>query len=157
MLFSVYLEHFLFKDPLIKDLCNRNKLLAFAEDMVVVAESWSDVRTIMRHLTKTLEDGGLLLSLPKSIIMTTRDYSLPADSDDELTEDEESDPRVRAVRNREKPILIDERVRLPKGARSEIPRKRFTEFGGMKIQQTFKYLGLDLATNKEEICSGVRK
>jgi hypothetical protein len=73
MLFSVYLEHFLFKDPLIKDLCNRNKLLAFADDMVVVAESWSDVRTIMSHLTKTLEDGGLLLSLPKSIIMTTRD------------------------------------------------------------------------------------
>jgi hypothetical protein len=47
-LFSIYLEHFLFQEPTIKRLCEEKKILAFADDMVIMSESWSEYRYVCK-------------------------------------------------------------------------------------------------------------
>lgn len=97
-LFSIYLESLLFADPYLKKLCDDQKLLAFADDMVVIAKSFNDVKTITDKLEKALQKGNLELAKSKSVIMTTRNSVLPTDIDDMFSDDEDSDPILKLER-----------------------------------------------------------
>lgn len=46
-LFAVYLEEFLYSNDEVKGLCDRQRLLAFADDLLLIASSWTDQRKYM--------------------------------------------------------------------------------------------------------------
>ena len=106
-LFSIYLESLLFSDPILKKLCDDQKLLAFADDMVVVANSFNDARTITELLEKALALGNLELAKNKSVIMTSRNKKLPVNIFDCETDDEDSDILLKNFRATKVFINVD--------------------------------------------------
>lgn len=71
-LFSIYLEEFLYHNADVKGLCDRQRLLAFADDLLLISSSWSDQRKAMKALTECLEPGYLVFNKKKSEILTSR-------------------------------------------------------------------------------------
>lgn len=89
-LFSLYLEHFLFSCPKVKALCDEEDLLAFADDLFVHSESWSDLRGRLKCLEDALEPGSLIFNKKKSEIMTRRNRMQPTDTADWQTDAEDN-------------------------------------------------------------------
>lgn len=150
----------MFKDPVIKALCQTKRLFAFADDMVLISESYSELKDVMERLIPVLREAGLEINIKKSEILSSRNSELPEtglwDSDDEDTADivKHHRPanygRKGAQSNNpislDQPIIIDATGNNPKIVRTKIIRN---EIMGMKIVDKFKYLGLQLSTTKE--------
>jgi hypothetical protein len=89
------LEHFLFEDPAIKKLCEDGKLLAFANDMVVISESWSEIRFITERLIESLRRAGLKILIKKSEVISQRNRILPLNENNCETDYEGSDASIK--------------------------------------------------------------
>lgn len=173
-LFAVYLEEFLYSNPEVKDLCDRQRLLAFADDMLLISSSWADHRKAMTLLTDALTPGCLLFNKKKSEILTARNRNQPVDLDDWLTDDEDSEVpkpakkmavkkelhKMAKKRNRgqseDTAVDVDMQEPVRKKGDTNIPRKEFTDFDGIAIKTQVKYLGMQICTTIAETIKAVK-
>ena len=167
-LFAVYLEEYLFKDPIIKNFCEFKNLLAFADDMVLICNSYSELRDVLKRLTIVLREAGLEINIKKSEILSTRNANLPENGDWQ-TDDEDTHPIVKHYREssepyvhrkgaKENPIALDSAPMEIDQQAEAAPKTRIDHkvICGMKIVEKFKYLGLELGSTKAEIEKNAR-
>ncbi len=112
-MFACYLEALLYSDETIKAMCIDGLILAFADDLLLVSNSWGDLRRQLRLLQQVLEPGGMRFNLKKCEILTARERNQPEAEDDwatdaEASNDEENKDDVDMEATQEKPINVDE-------------------------------------------------
>lgn len=75
-------------------MCLNEDILAFADDMLIITESYSELRDVMKRLEKQLGEGNLQINRKKSEILSTRNANLP-DSEIWDTDDEDTKPLIK--------------------------------------------------------------
>jgi len=69
------------------------KLIAFADDMVLISESYTEMINVVKRLEKQLGLAGLKINFDKSEILSCRNNNLPKNAAWE-TDDEDTDPII---------------------------------------------------------------
>ena len=140
----------MFTSVMLRRQCDKQKVLAFADDLAIIAENWGDLRRVLNELKTQIEPAGLEMNHKKCEILISRNRHLPTDTNDWLTDDDEQDPTMFMRETVPEDFQVPKKLHRLISREEKVPRTFLETFEGIKVAEKVKYLGLDISTNKDK-------
>jgi hypothetical protein len=123
-MFACYLEEFLYSNETTKKMCDDEKILAFADDLLMITSSWGDTRKAYKILQATMEPADLIFNPKKCEILTARNTNLPEDEGDWATDGESDEERKKPEAPADEEMKATEVIDVDAWTKTENPKQR---------------------------------